>query len=336
MVSTMKIGRNDPCPCGSGKKYKRCCINMATETSQQIGDELKQMLAMNPDLSIEDLNVAMGKKVAQKNDLPLDDFCGLSPSQLNNWMYQPLEKLQGVKIHVPNDIHKSPVMRYLALIIDSIIEQGGVLKATAKGNLPAKLVKQASSLQSEFAVNKYRKHDSISEFAGANEDKMNALHYARVLAELCNIIRLKNGKFMLTADAEAKYQQHGIGAFFKPMLETAAQGYNWGYFDAHPSDAPLNNFWLFMLWRIQTHGSILKLGDEMDIAFPALTQQMPKGEHLDKVGHLKLLIETRFIHRFLIFWGFAIINPRCYYDGKFVEQPVEIQSLLKQTFEFLV
>jgi len=22
-----KIGRNDPCPCGSGKKYKKCCVN---------------------------------------------------------------------------------------------------------------------------------------------------------------------------------------------------------------------------------------------------------------------------------------------------------------------
>jgi uncharacterized protein len=22
---TRKIGRNEPCPCGSGKKYKRCC-----------------------------------------------------------------------------------------------------------------------------------------------------------------------------------------------------------------------------------------------------------------------------------------------------------------------
>ena len=22
-----KIGRNDPCPCGSGKKYKHCCMN---------------------------------------------------------------------------------------------------------------------------------------------------------------------------------------------------------------------------------------------------------------------------------------------------------------------
>ena len=21
-----KVGRNDPCPCGSGKKYKQCCL----------------------------------------------------------------------------------------------------------------------------------------------------------------------------------------------------------------------------------------------------------------------------------------------------------------------
>ena len=24
-VSTTTVGRNDPCPCGSGKKYKKCC-----------------------------------------------------------------------------------------------------------------------------------------------------------------------------------------------------------------------------------------------------------------------------------------------------------------------
>ena len=23
----LKVGRNDPCPCGSGKKYKRCCLH---------------------------------------------------------------------------------------------------------------------------------------------------------------------------------------------------------------------------------------------------------------------------------------------------------------------
>ncbi|WP_457551472.1 YecA family protein [Desulfobacula sp.] len=25
-IKTLKIGRNDPCPCGSGKKYKKCCL----------------------------------------------------------------------------------------------------------------------------------------------------------------------------------------------------------------------------------------------------------------------------------------------------------------------
>ena len=30
-----KIGRNDPCPCGSGKKYKLCCINKMSEEEIQ-------------------------------------------------------------------------------------------------------------------------------------------------------------------------------------------------------------------------------------------------------------------------------------------------------------
>lgn len=28
-IKTKKIGRNDPCPCGSGKKYKKCCGRVA-------------------------------------------------------------------------------------------------------------------------------------------------------------------------------------------------------------------------------------------------------------------------------------------------------------------
>ena len=28
----MHTGRNDPCPCGSGRKYKRCCLNRQADT----------------------------------------------------------------------------------------------------------------------------------------------------------------------------------------------------------------------------------------------------------------------------------------------------------------
>ncbi|MFP4477629.1 MAG: SEC-C metal-binding domain-containing protein [Desulfatibacillaceae bacterium] len=31
----MKIGRNQPCPCGSGKKYKKCCLNKAATPSHE-------------------------------------------------------------------------------------------------------------------------------------------------------------------------------------------------------------------------------------------------------------------------------------------------------------
>ncbi len=54
----MKVGRNDSCPCGSGKKYKKCCylkqeparmesvppevIKMFQETQKQDNDRLKK------------------------------------------------------------------------------------------------------------------------------------------------------------------------------------------------------------------------------------------------------------------------------------------------------
>ena len=31
--TAQKVGRNDPCPCGSGKKYKKCC-GASTSDSQ--------------------------------------------------------------------------------------------------------------------------------------------------------------------------------------------------------------------------------------------------------------------------------------------------------------
>jgi tetratricopeptide (TPR) repeat protein len=29
-----KVGRNDPCPCGSGKKYKKCCLEKEAESAR--------------------------------------------------------------------------------------------------------------------------------------------------------------------------------------------------------------------------------------------------------------------------------------------------------------
>ena len=34
-----KIGRNDPCLCGSGKKYKKCCMETNSKVKECFGDQ---------------------------------------------------------------------------------------------------------------------------------------------------------------------------------------------------------------------------------------------------------------------------------------------------------
>jgi len=330
----MKVGRNDQCPCGSGKKYKRCCMNVAEKQHTEIIDDINQTMAMNPNLSMDDLNLVIQRKTAERNNCPNEDFCGLTPTQMANWLYAPFSELKDVNITPPEDLAASPVMQYLALILEDAMPQAGSIKATARGNLPAKLVKQASELLPAFAVAKYQTLPSISEFTGSNEDKFNALHYTRVLAELAGFLYFKGGRFHVKKAAQKQYLSQGISAFFLPMLEAATSQYNWGYMDAWPSDIDVRTFWVFMLWRLQAHGSMETLNDEVCRAFPDLLQTLPEDGYASSQEQLATIIETRFVVRFLQFWGFVTLDPRMYVDGVKVTRELQIQPLLKQCFVF--
>lgn len=49
MDEAPKIGRNEPCPCGSGKKYKRCCgKNAAPKLSEAKTDETATAAGFDP------------------------------------------------------------------------------------------------------------------------------------------------------------------------------------------------------------------------------------------------------------------------------------------------
>jgi len=42
-IRTEKVGRNDPCPCGSGKKYKKCCGREALDSTEEVRHEVSQL-----------------------------------------------------------------------------------------------------------------------------------------------------------------------------------------------------------------------------------------------------------------------------------------------------
>ncbi|MEZ8130727.1 YecA family protein [Enterovibrio norvegicus] len=333
----MKIGRNDPCPCGSGEKYKRCCSNTTSGAREDVQDEIAQITAMNPNLTIDELNLALQSKMKQRNNQPLDAFCGLTPTQMSNWLYAPFGTVKEVTISSPNTLNASPVMRYLELIIENILASNGALKATSKGNLPTKLVKQASELLPEFSVEKYNRNISISEFAGSNEDKFNALHYTRILAEIAGIIVRQKGHFTLRASAKKEYEKDGLAALYPRMLNVAVSQFNWAYFDGWQADLRLEQFWLFMLWRLKTHGDFPHMIDDVATAFPDLLLQIEEDPYLSPKDKLGRIVETRFVERFLEYFGFVVLDPRRVSpEGTKISPKITLLPLLEHTFHFKV
>jgi len=109
----MKIGRNDPCPCGSGKKYKKCCLNKAKPPV----DLLWRRLGEAHDRLVDRL-MAYAEKVFGGTALAMatDEFLalpemGLPQDQIEdhmqffvpwfvfNWMYDPSDT--EVELDVP-------------------------------------------------------------------------------------------------------------------------------------------------------------------------------------------------------------------------------------------
>ncbi|SGZ05555.1 Putative uncharacterized protein [Moritella viscosa] len=124
-------------------------MNAAEKQHTEVLGDISQAMAMNPSLSMDDLNLVIQRKKAECNNRPNADFCGLTPTQMTNWLYTPFSDLKDVNITTPDDLATSPVMRYLSLMLEDAMQQAGSIKATEKGNLPTKrLSKPARYYQS--------------------------------------------------------------------------------------------------------------------------------------------------------------------------------------------
>jgi hypothetical protein len=44
----MKLGRNDPCHCGSGKKYKACCLAKDEQKQREVRAKAEEKAAREP------------------------------------------------------------------------------------------------------------------------------------------------------------------------------------------------------------------------------------------------------------------------------------------------
>jgi tetratricopeptide (TPR) repeat protein len=97
-LEAKKVGRNDPCPCGSGKKYKKCCGREATTTPKPSFDRrlmerdllaLKQTLEGKNFTSVDEMNKYI-REVNQDGKLP--QWKPMTPlEQAQSLIYEALE-----------------------------------------------------------------------------------------------------------------------------------------------------------------------------------------------------------------------------------------------------
>lgn len=89
---TIKIGRNDPCPCGSGKKYKQCCA-----LAPQIGTVVKKGHDGAIERAVGWLNTHHRKAVSRAIDIML--FTGLSENEQDAINALDAETWQGIQLN---------------------------------------------------------------------------------------------------------------------------------------------------------------------------------------------------------------------------------------------
>jgi hypothetical protein len=306
-------GRNDPCPCGSGRKYKHCCLNTTTAPPRRPGAgdvaaELRRILEGQGVQSLEEAQKLATAFMQRRNQAPLDDFQGLSPEQMQRILHLPFATPQWIRFAARVDsAAAAPIMTLLRLLAEAIGTMG--LKATAKGNLPRNFCREAAlAYWGELA---YRKNTRI---AGLNrEEDFDEMHVTRLVAGLAGLIRKYKGRFLLTREGRRLVSAEGMGEAFPRLLRAYAEGFNWGYLDLFPELRIVQQSFAFSLYLLSRYGdrprSAVFFEDAFLRAFPMAVGEVPPNPVYPPERLMRDCYTVRTLVSFAGFLGLAVVEP---------------------------
>lgn len=312
-MKTQSIGRNDPCPCGSGKKFKRCCLGKENSTAPRHGaaspsETLRKALEGRQFSSLEEAQAFVNQIAQQRNRRPLDEFHGLSPEQMHQILNFPFAS-DGL-VHFPDVLDVDPVAPILTLfelLTDAIGEQG--LKPTAKGNLPRNVFREAALTY--LGEEKYREH---TRFGNINrEEDFDDLHVTRLVAELAGLIRKYKGRFILSRDCRRLLAGDGMAAIYPRLFRAYVEQFNWAYRDGYPELRLMQSTFLFTLYLLARYGDTWQpqefYEDAFLGAFPMLLDEMPPNQVFSPEETVRRAYTWRSLVHFVGFLGLATVEP---------------------------
>jgi hypothetical protein len=217
-MKTQSIGRNDPHPCGSGKKFKQCCLGKENSAASSHGaagasEELTKALEGRQFGSLEEAQAFVAWHTQQRNRRPLKIFHGLSPEQMHRMLNLPFASPELVRSPKVLDTNPAaPILTLFELLTNAIGEQG--LKPTAKGNLPRNFCREAALVY--WGEQQYQEK---ARFRGINrEDDFADLHVTRLVAELSGLMRKYKGRLILSRDCRRLLADGDLAAIYPRLF----------------------------------------------------------------------------------------------------------------------
>ena len=307
------IGRNDPCPCGSGRKFKKCCLDRQESVPPGRGAvaasaDLRQATQGMQFGSLSEVQTFVSRHTQQRNQKPLDEFHGLSPEQMHRMLDFPFASPEFVRFPEVLDTNPAaPILTLFGLLAEAIGEKG--LKPTAKGNLPRKFCRDAALAY--WGEEVYRER---TRFGGINsEEDFLDLHITRLTAELAGLVRKYKGRFILSRNCRALLTGKGLAALYPRIFRVYVEQFNWGYWDRYPELRFMQTAFLFTLYLLTRYGDTWRphkfYEDSFLRAFPMVLDELPQDHIFTPDEEARSCYTWRTLVHFAGFLGLAGVEP---------------------------
>lgn len=308
-----KIGRNEPCPCGSGKKYKQCCLDKeefrsgAGDPATALLAELRELMREREFESLEQAQEFVDSFWQRKNMEMDPRFLGFSPEQMHRMLYLTFEETGdiiefnvGLSAKVFREI---PIVHNVILFLSALAELEPI-KATAKGNLPLKLARE---LYSQFP-----QHTESLRFQINSEVESVYVHSLRVVLVMCGWIKKRNNYFSLTVKGRKLLEKGFSSTHYLHLFKTHTRKFNWGFQDGYPELLIIQAGFLFALHLLREKATDFTdgqdLADHFIEAFPIVLTQAPGERFWGPRETVSSTFSLRFLVRFCEYFGLVEVR----------------------------
>ena len=322
-----KISRNAPCPCGSGKKYKKCCLDKDIAEEKSFNDfapGFREALEGQEFNSLEEAQRMANAVNQARNNRPIKKFHDISPDQMRKLLYFTYESPEVVSFSEPDtDIDYVPLLRLVRMLVAGIGEKG--VKATAKGNLPRNLCR-------DIALNYWNEenYDEISGYRKINSEMdFFDLHVASLVAKMAGLIRKYKGKYVLTKKCGQLMSVENQGELYLLLFKTFTSKFNWAYWDRYEEMPLVQKSFAFSLYLLSRYGADWQnhqvyCGYSLK-AFPSVLEEIEEVPWTTSEDQYKNCFALRTLERFAIFLGLAKMDDSS--QKKIMKKDYQIQKL---------